>query len=145
MNNILTNLKPWPNYRTKLDSTFQLWAIQHCSTVWRPVLDHVRPTFCSIKCWIEFSFDKKFRPTILLEKQMFQCFASVTSSESQVRHASQSGIAMLLSSVAWFCRHLQQRCQKSKCHSLPFCKTNRLACHFGALFADVRLNNIENF
>ena len=39
------NLKPWPNYRTKLDSTLQLCSIQHCSTVWPPMLDHVRPTF----------------------------------------------------------------------------------------------------
>ena len=23
-------VKPWPNYRTKLDSTFQLCSIQHC-------------------------------------------------------------------------------------------------------------------
>ena len=27
---ISKDLKPWPNYRTKLDSTFQLCSIQHC-------------------------------------------------------------------------------------------------------------------
>ena len=29
----------------KLDSTFQLSWIQHCSTVWPPMLDGVHPTF----------------------------------------------------------------------------------------------------
>ena len=37
-------LKPWPNYRTKLDPTFQLCSIQRCLTVWPPMLDDVCPT-----------------------------------------------------------------------------------------------------
>ena len=38
-------LKPWPNYRTKLDSTLQLCSIPHCSTVLPPMLGDARPTF----------------------------------------------------------------------------------------------------
>ena len=36
---------PWPSYQTKLDSTLQRFSIQHCSIVWPPMLDNVRPRF----------------------------------------------------------------------------------------------------
>ena len=34
---ISETIRPWPSYRTKLDSTLQLCSIQHCSTVWPPM------------------------------------------------------------------------------------------------------------
>ena len=33
--------------------------------------------FCSIKCWIEVAFGQTFRPTILVDEKMLECFAAL--------------------------------------------------------------------
>ena len=52
--------------------------------------------FCSIKCWIEFAFGQTFRPTILVDEKMLECFAALPTKlyprEGHVRPPSQSRI-----------------------------------------------------
>ena len=91
----------------KLSNCQQSWiqrshvcSIQHCSTVWPPMLEDVRPNiFCWITCWMEFAFDQKLRPTILLDATMLHCFAApptkLCPEWSHVRAASQSRNAIL--------------------------------------------------
>ena len=44
--------------------------------------------FCSIKCWIEFACGQTFRPTILVDKKLLECFAALpTKLYSQEGHA----------------------------------------------------------
>ena len=44
------------------------------------MLDNVCPIiFCSIKCWIEFAFGQTFRPTILVDEKMRECFAALST------------------------------------------------------------------
>ena len=110
---MIISVKPWPNYRTKLDSTFQLLLDP---TLFDRLAAHVgwcsSNIFCSIKCWIEFDFDQALCPTILLDEKMLQCFDALPTKlyleASHVGHAGQSRIAILFSGLG-FSRNLQQR------------------------------------
>ena len=116
-------LKPWPNYRTKLDSTFQLCSIQHCSTVWPPMLHDSSNIFCLIKCWIEFAFDQKnfvqqFCSTnkccSVLPLFQQNCFLKRVTSAIIGNHESLSALAIVVSSLG-FSRHLQYIWRKRSC------------------------------